>query len=275
MSYLDDIDYSTLEAGDLYDELPLWSAPFGLMLLDRVPIQAGLTIIDVGCGTGFVAVELAQRCGSTSRVIAVDLWTAAVAKLRRKIAHLGLNNLRVLETDASNTGLGDSTVDLLVSNLGIHNFDKPLDVLRECARIARPGAPLCITTNLAGHMAEFYNIFRATLGEFGLDARPLDVHIERRGTVDSIAELLTNAGFDVIDSAVQRFRMRFASGTTLLSHYFVRLGFMGGWKSLVPPAAMESFFLRLERNLNAFATERGELALTVPMAYIESRKPAL
>lgn len=272
MSYLDDIDYSTLEAGDLYDELPLWSAPFGLMLLDRVPVRAGLTILDVGCGTGFVAIELAQRCGSTSRVIAVDPWTTAVARLRRKIAYLGLNNLQVFETDASNTGLGDSTVDLLVSNLGIHNFDKPLDVLHECARIAKPGASLCITTNLAGHMAEFYDIYRATLGELGFNTQALDAHIGRRGTVDGISELLTSAGFEVIDSAVQHFRMRFASGTTLLRHYFVRLGFMEGWKAVVPRDAVEPFFRRLENNLNTFAVERGELALTIPMAYIESRR---
>jgi arsenite methyltransferase len=123
-------------------------------------------------------------------------------------------------------------------------------------------------------MAEFYNIYRATLGELGLDTQALDAHIERRGTVDSISELLTNAGFDVSDSAVQHFRMRFASGTTLLHHHFIRLGFVAGWKSLVPPAAVESFFLRLEQNLNAFAVEHGELALKVPMAYIESRKPA-
>ena len=50
MSYLKDIDYSTLEAGN-YDELPLWSAPFGLLLLDRVPLRADITILDVGCGT--------------------------------------------------------------------------------------------------------------------------------------------------------------------------------------------------------------------------------
>jgi hypothetical protein len=46
------IDLGTPEFGDLYDELPLWSAPFGLLLLDRVPLVAGSTIVDVGAGTG-------------------------------------------------------------------------------------------------------------------------------------------------------------------------------------------------------------------------------
>lgn len=48
MNYLEDIDYARAGFGDLYDELPLWSAPFGLLLLDRVPIKSGITILDVG-----------------------------------------------------------------------------------------------------------------------------------------------------------------------------------------------------------------------------------
>ena len=88
MNYLDEIDYTTAEFGDLYDELPLWSAPFGLMLLECVELRNGITILDVGAGTGFLAVELAQRCGRNSRVIAVDPWAASMTRLQRKLVHL-------------------------------------------------------------------------------------------------------------------------------------------------------------------------------------------
>ena len=54
MNYLEEIDYNQLEFGEWYDELPLWSAPFGLLLLDRVPMKSGLTILDVGAGTGLL-----------------------------------------------------------------------------------------------------------------------------------------------------------------------------------------------------------------------------
>ena len=58
MDYLDEIDYTSPDFGDLYDELPLWSAPFGLMLLDRVSLRTGMTILDRGAGTGFLTIEL-------------------------------------------------------------------------------------------------------------------------------------------------------------------------------------------------------------------------
>lgn len=68
---------------DLFDELPLWPAPFGLALLDRVRLVPGLVALDVGYGTGFPRVELAQRLGRTARVHDVDPCEGALARVRR------------------------------------------------------------------------------------------------------------------------------------------------------------------------------------------------
>jgi protein-L-isoaspartate O-methyltransferase len=35
------------------DELPLWSAPFGMKLLETINLKKGITVLDVGCGLGF------------------------------------------------------------------------------------------------------------------------------------------------------------------------------------------------------------------------------
>ena len=167
MNYLEEIDYTQLEFGEWYDELPLWSAPFGLLLLDRVPMKSGLTILDVGAGTGFLTLELAQRCGPDARVIAVDPWKAGMSRLRRKLDHLGVGNVVLIEQDATAIELPDASIDLVVSNLGINNFENASAVLESCFRVAKPGARLLLTTNLAGHMSEFYDVYRATLIELG------------------------------------------------------------------------------------------------------------
>jgi ubiquinone/menaquinone biosynthesis C-methylase UbiE len=276
MNYLEEIDYLTPEFGDLYDELPLWSAPFGRMLLEQVTLRPDMTILDVGSGTGFLSIELAQRCGSGARVIAVDPWDSAMARLNRKVDHLGLLNVRTMVQDVGSIEIPDRSVDLIVSNLGLNNFDNPDAALRSCFRVAKPGANLFLTTNLAGHMAEFYDAYRAVLVELGFVGRlaALDAHVNQRATVESVKTMLESAGFRFVEAVTRSFQERFVDGSSLLRHYFIRLGFIPAWKSVAPEGAVERTFSALEQRLNAIAAEHGELSLTVPAACIQACRHA-
>ena len=145
---------------DFYDELPLWSAPFAQRILERAPMARGLRVLDVGCGSGFLSLEFAQRCGPDSRVWAIDPWPAVMDRLERKLSYHGISNVELVRRDATNTGLPDAIADLVVSNLGINNFDDPAAVLAECRRALKVGGQLILTTNLSGHMAEVYEVLR-------------------------------------------------------------------------------------------------------------------
>lgn len=266
----EDIDWSAPEVAAHYDELPLWSAPFGLMLLDRVPLHRGQSVVDVGAGTGFVTVELAQRCGPESRVTAVDPWAAAMERLADKVAFLGLTNVDVVVASAEDLPLPDASVDLVVSNLGINNLDDPPAVLHECARVLRAGGRLVTTTNLVGHMEQVYAAYRSALSDLGLDdhRHALDAQEQHRATVASVSDQLTVAGLDVVDVATDVFRMRFADGRALLAHWFVRLGFVPGWRSVVPDTEADRVLADVAARLDAVAGEQGALELTVPMACV-------
>ena len=133
MNYLDDsIDFNDKRVVDAYDELPLWSAPFGLMLLDRIPMKPELSVLDVGCGTGFPLLELAGRLGPSSRLVGIDTWSAALERARAKATSYGLENVRIVEGDAARMAFDDGSFDLVTSNLGINNFEDPDAVLRQC-----------------------------------------------------------------------------------------------------------------------------------------------
>jgi SAM-dependent methyltransferase len=238
---------------DHYDELPLWSAPFGQLILDRVPLRRGQTIVDIGAGTGFLTVELAQR--SAARVIAVDPWADAMDVLRRKVAYLGLTEVELVVSDAATLKLPDESVDVVVSNLGINNFSNAAAVLAECHRVLRPGGRLLISTNLVGHMQEFYDVLRETLA----DHRALDEHLAHRATVDGTLDLLTSAGFQASVTQTE-FTWRFADGTALLNHYFIRLGFLDAWREVTEDLTA------VEHELN----RRGEVQLTIPAACFDA-----
>jgi arsenite methyltransferase len=93
--------------------------------------------------------------------------------------------------------------------------------------------------------------------------------VAHRATVTSVHELLENSGFSKVRVVEKTSVMRFASGAALFNHHFIKLGFLEGWKSVVPGRETE-MFLRLLRRLDEVAADRGELRLTIPMAYVEA-----
>lgn len=270
------VDVGAPGYGDLHDELPLWSAPFGLWILDRVPMAPAQTVLDLGAGTGFLSIELAERCGPQATVIAVDPWHEAMRRLRRKAAHRGLRNLRLLEQDAASIELPDGSVDVIVSNLGVNNFDDPAAVVRRCARLARPGAVLLLTTNLVGHMAEFYEVFRGVLVQTGqADRLPaLDAHVAHRASVGSLTTLLEPGGFAIEAVEQGSFRLRYATGSAFLRHHFVRVGFLQAWKGIATPGREAETFAVLEAALDDLVAREGELSLTIPTACVQARRRA-
>ncbi|NTU79951.1 MAG: class I SAM-dependent methyltransferase [Chloroflexales bacterium] len=275
----DEPDYLTFAADlsdpalvAIYDELPLWSAPFGALLLRHVPLRRGATVLDLGCGTGFPLLELAQRLGAASTVYGVDPWAASLERAREKVAQWGVPNVVLLSGDAATLPLPDQHLDLIVSNLGVNNFADPEAVLRECRRVARPRATLALTTNLQGHMHEFYAVFAQILQELGdHEARErLAAHIAHRTTVARLSAQLAAAQFQVTRVVEEQMVWRFADGSALLRHAFIKLGFLDDWKAVLPPDARAKVFTALEAALNRVAAERGELSLSIPMAYIEA-----
>jgi ubiquinone/menaquinone biosynthesis C-methylase UbiE len=71
-----DPDFSSPQVIGVYDEVALWSAMFGLLLLDEVPLTNVTNALDVGCGTGFPLIELAERLGDRAHVHGIDPWSA-------------------------------------------------------------------------------------------------------------------------------------------------------------------------------------------------------
>jgi hypothetical protein len=58
----------------------------------------------------------------------------------------------------------------------------------------------------------------------------------------------------------------------LLRHAFIRIGFLGAWRQIVPPERRREVFARLEANLNELASRQAELSVTIPMAYVQAEK---
>jgi arsenite methyltransferase len=270
LSYEPDFDAADTVAA--YDELPLWSAMFGLLLLRHVPLRRGISVLDLGCGTGFPLLELAQRLGPSCTVHGLDVWEPALERARAKARIWGVRNVEIHLGSAEALPFPDASFDLLVSNLGLNNFDHPEAALAECRRVARPGARLMLSTNLRGHMAELYEVYAETLRRLGREADlpALERQVGHRASVESLTALLEANGFRIARIHLESETMRFLDGGALLRHSFIRLGFLGGWQGVVDPGSRAEVFAALEESLDRRAEDQGELRLTIPMACVEA-----
>jgi arsenite methyltransferase len=250
-------DFNSPRIVNAYDELPLWSAMFGLLLLEHVPLTNIRKALDVGCGTGFPLIELAERLGPSTEVHGIDPWIAGLERARQKIDARATPNVTLHEGSATSMPFPHEAFDLIVSNLGVNNFDDRNGAMRECRRVARKGATIALTTNLQGHMHELYNAMAEVLE----DTTALEKHIAHRATIPAVRQLLEENGFAVRRVIERESVMRFANATALFNHHFIKLGFLDAWKEVVGDD--KEIFERLMERLS------GELKLTIPMAYVE------
>ena len=275
--YLDfEVDPGNPEVAATFDELTYWSALFGQLLFRHLPLAPGLTVLDVGCGTGFPLFELADRLGPTSTVHGIDAWPQAVERARLKARVRGCTNVHVTHGDAATLPYDDGVFDLIVSNVGLNNFDAPATVMAECHRVSKPDARVNLTTNLVGHMRELYELYEQVLVDTGNTDRVEALHRQEahRATPEGLHQLYTDAGFEVTAFHTQTFQLRYADGSALFRAYLSRVGFVDGWRGILGDPNLEvAIFEELEARLNHSAQESPEgLRLTIPAAYIEGRK---
>ncbi|GAU66952.1 methyltransferase [Streptomyces sp. NBRC 110611] len=116
------------------------------------PIPAaldGITVLDLGCGSGRDAYVLAQLVGPNGRVIGVDMTDEQLAVARRHQSwhtdRFGYANTEFHQgciEDLAAVGIADGSIDLVVSNCVVNlSPDKPR-VFREIFRVLKPGGEL-------------------------------------------------------------------------------------------------------------------------------------
>jgi arsenite methyltransferase len=255
---------------DIYDETSFWSARFGALLFDHLEVRRGVRGLDVGCGTGFPLIELAHLHGTSSHFIGIDIWAEALERARLKLQVHGLTNVDIIETDAASMPFPNEHFDLVVSNIGVNNFQDASRALRECRRVAKTGARLVLTTNMRGHFGALYALLDAILSESGLEqARTaLRQEEEHRHSKQTLTNLLVDGGFAVSRTFEQSFSIRFVDGSTMLRHSLVKW-FLDGWRRAVGCEHERPIFEILEARLNAVAERDLCVEMTVPILYIE------
>jgi ubiquinone/menaquinone biosynthesis C-methylase UbiE len=106
-------------------------------------LRPGATVLDVGTGTGVVAVDAAARVSPGGKVIGIDL-SQGMLGISRKREERYPGTLEFREMDAERLLFDDASFDSVVSLFALLHFPDPLRALAEIHRVLRPGGSLAL-----------------------------------------------------------------------------------------------------------------------------------
>lgn len=180
-----------------------YSEPLAVRFADAAAIAAGQRVLDVGCGPGALAAELAGRVG-TANVCAVEPSRSFATAARDR-----LPGVFVGTAVAEALPFASESFDAALAQLVVHFMADPVAGLREMSRVCVPGGTVaaCVWDFAGG---------RDPLGPFWRTARSLDPGVPheagRPGARDGhLASLFAGAGFTEVRSSTLTTRFSFAS----------------------------------------------------------------
>ena len=131
-------------------DIKRWLEADGEILLQRIGIKKGQTILDFGCGTGNYVIPAAKIIGENGKVYALDKDEGALSRVPPKAEISGLKNIEIMKTEGElEVDLEDASVDvvLIYDVLHSHCFPKVDDrreLLNEVYRILKPNGFLSV-----------------------------------------------------------------------------------------------------------------------------------
>ena len=146
--------------------------PGRLHAIERMKIQRNDRILEVGVGTGINAALYPRDC----RITGVDLSGKMLQKARERVARKGLENVRLLEMDATNLTFPDESFDIVYAPYVISVVADPVRVAREMHRVCRRGGKIIVLNHFQSPNRILARMERAI--------SPLTVHIGFKADLD-------------------------------------------------------------------------------------------
>ena len=179
---------------------------------DRADLEAGDSVLDVCCGTGDLALELARRVGSEGSVIGCDFSEPMLELARDKARVRGAGQVRFEWADALELPYPDGSFDAATVAFGARNLADLGRGLAELTRVLKPGGRLVIleiTQPRRPPLSTFYSVwFDRIVPLLGMLAGDRDAYaylprsVKRFPSPLTLAELMAASGLERISYLV-------------------------------------------------------------------------
>jgi ubiquinone/menaquinone biosynthesis C-methylase UbiE len=114
-------------------------------VLKASDLKLGDSVVDVGCGTGFLTQHVAVRTQGKGKIIGVDLSPSMLQTAKDNLARLGLlESVEFRIGDAEKLPLDDCFADAVVGNMILHHCPRPRRAVSEMVRVLKNGGTLAL-----------------------------------------------------------------------------------------------------------------------------------
>jgi ubiquinone/menaquinone biosynthesis C-methylase UbiE len=107
-------------------------------------IKPGMSVGEVGAGSGFLSRFIAEKVGAEGRVFANELEPKMVAYMKARSAKDGVKNLTVVQGQPTSTGFEAGTLDAIAVVQTFSVFDHPVEMLKSIHESLKPNGLLLI-----------------------------------------------------------------------------------------------------------------------------------
>ncbi|HUP70770.1 MAG TPA: methyltransferase domain-containing protein [Acidimicrobiales bacterium] len=230
------------------------------VFLERRPIAAGDSVLDIGCGTGKSTRE-AARLATPGQVLGVDLSSRMLEYARRRSEEQGLTNVRFEQADAQVHSFEEAGFDVAISSFGAMFFADPFTAFANIGRALKPGGRLAVLAWQELAKNRWLNVVREALAAGRTLPQPPPSAPGPFGLADPthVRRVLEAAGFEEIDLQAVEEPMNFGTDGDDAFSFFATAGIVEGLTEDLEEEAKAAALEKLHRALVAHQSEEGVL----------------
>ena len=216
---------------------PEWRSRFEDLLDENLELPGEGRILEVNCGTGGHALQLAERLKDKGEVVAVDSSPDRLELARAKAVVTKLQNVHFEQAAPPKLPLDSDAFDAVIGDASLVEAREIETILSEMIRVAKPGATVTAMLATHGSFDEFFSLYWEALMESGLVDSvwdKLEGLIRERSTVSDAEAMASRLGLHDVESLTTKEEFDFETGSEFLESPLIADAFLPEWLSILP-----------------------------------------